>query len=135
MSFELSSSDDDEHPNTGCNYDPADPRGWYKDEDTKEFRRRAWLYMAHEAQRMADFFLAEGGHRAIAIADPEEIDREVTDAAWDAYQAWGRVHRLLCEKRASTLPQDGRNEVHVDDDPTPGDIGDIPPELDRRRTR
>jgi ParB-like chromosome segregation protein Spo0J len=39
------------------------------------------------------------------------------------------------KKRASTLPQDGSNEDAVDD-PTPGngvDLGDIPPELDRRK--
>ena len=56
---------------------------------------------------------------------PELIDDEVRTAIWDAYQFWRRVH----ENRASTLPQDGRSEMPV------GDIGDIPPELDRRRTR
>lgn len=93
--------------------------------------------MAGESQRSADLFLAEGGHRAIVNADPSEIDREVTGAAWDAYQAWGAVHRMLCEKQASTLPEDGPSEVPAGDC-TPGDdggIGDIPPELDRRRTR
>jgi hypothetical protein len=57
------------------------------------------------------------------------IDHATLEAVSDAYQAWGRVHRMLREKQTSTLPQDGRSDVAV------GDIGDIPPELDRRRTQ
>ena len=76
----------------------------------------------------------ESDHRAIAVADADEIDEEILTAAWDAYQFWGRVHRLLQEKRASTLPQDGRSEVAVDDPNDDFDIGDIPACLDRRRS-
>ena len=39
------------HPaaaNTGCNYDPADPRGKEEVEGIKVIRRRAWLVMAAE---------------------------------------------------------------------------------------
>ena len=142
--------------NSGCNYDPADPRGCYEDEDeednaagVKTIRRRAWLYMAHEAQRSADSFLSESGHRAITEADATEIDEEILTAVWDAHQAWCRVHRLLQEKRASTLPQDGRSEGAVDPPKSSAalfakleaelekggdDIGDIPACLDRRRS-
>ena len=71
--------------------------------------------MAGHAQEQADYFLRAGGHRAIAVADADEIDSEISTAVWDAYQAWGAVHRLLCKKRPSTLPQDGSSEGAVDD--------------------
>jgi hypothetical protein len=121
---EREASEAGERPNTGCNYDPADPRGWYKDEDTKIVRRRAWLNMASSAMEMADSFLAKGGHRAIAVADAEEIDRELIDAALDAANAWRKVANKLAaifNQQASTLPQDGRSGVAVDD-PTPSSV-------------
>jgi hypothetical protein len=49
--------------------DPADPRGASEDEGVKLIRHRAWDYMSDEALRMAEAFLAEHGHRAIAQAD------------------------------------------------------------------
>jgi len=92
---------DGEAPNIGCNYDPADPRGYYESDDVKTLRRRAWLYMARESKSSAESFLAEHGHRAIAIADPSEVDDEVIKAARDAKLAWERVKFALEEKRAS----------------------------------
>jgi ParB-like chromosome segregation protein Spo0J len=105
-------------PNTGCNYDPADPRAEDEGEPIADTRRRAWLNMASSAKEMAESFLSERDHRALAVADADEIDEEVSTSVWDAYQAWGRVHRLMAKKRRVTLPQDGRSEVAVDD-PTP----------------
>jgi hypothetical protein len=49
--------------------DPADPRGACEDDGVKIIRHRAWDYMSDEALRMAEAFLAEHGHRAIAQAD------------------------------------------------------------------
>jgi hypothetical protein len=109
--IEYDDDEDEPAPNKGCNYDPADPRGFYKDEDTKVVRRRAWLVMAGEIKMMAESFLAEDGHRAIAIADPAEIDDEIIEAARGAALAWERVVGALEKKRASTLPQDGRSET------------------------
>ena len=41
--------DDEDFPNTGCNYDPADPRGFDEFDSEVTIRRRAWLVMAHHA--------------------------------------------------------------------------------------
>src|SRR5262245_31092874 len=67
-------------PNTGCNYDPADPRGEDDAETERVIRRRAWLNMAESAREQAESFFG-GDHRAIAKADPAEIDEEIIDAA------------------------------------------------------
>ena len=69
--------------------DPADPR-------------RAWAYMSDEALRMAEAFLAEHGHRAIAQADASEIDDEIVRAVFRAAMAWAKVHAELERKRAHT---------------------------------
>lgn len=100
--------------NTGCNYDPADPRGKEEGEGIKVIRRRAWLVMAAESQSMAESFTACSGHSAIVGADPSEIDDEILARAWDAVQAWAAAFAKLEEKRASTS-QDGRSEGAVDD--------------------
>ena len=100
--------------NTGCNYDPADPRGKEEGEGIKVIRRRAWLVMAAKSQSMAESFTACSGHRAIVGADPSEIDDEILARAWDAVQAWAAAFAKLEEKRASTS-QDGRSEGAVDD--------------------
>jgi hypothetical protein len=97
----IHNEEDDESPNTGCNYDPDDPRGATEDEGIKVVRRRAWLFMARHTKQDAEWFLSEDGHRAIAIADPSEIDDEVIKAARDAKLAWERVEFALEEKRAS----------------------------------
>ena len=106
--------DDAAAANTGCNYDPADPRGKEEGEGIKVTRRRAWLAMADDAQEQAGSFLAEDGHRAVVGADPSEIDDEILARAWDAVQAWAAAFAKLEEKRASTS-QDGRSEGAVDD--------------------
>jgi hypothetical protein len=133
---DLDEDDDepDELPNTGCNYDPADPRGWYKDEETKIVRRRAWLNMAHSAKEYAESFTSEHGHRAIAVADSAEIDDEIVRAVAEAVASWMRVLSDLQRKQASTLPQDGRSKVPADDctsEPS-DDFPEIPSGLDRR---
>jgi hypothetical protein len=62
---------------------------------------------------------------------------EILDAADAARRAWQEVYnRVMAEKLASTLPQDGRSEVPMDDRTTENegdDLGDIPAGLDRRR--
>jgi hypothetical protein len=81
-------------------------------------RRTAWLRMAEQAQRNATSLLDEddNDNLAIALADPGEIDREVMTAAWDVYQAWGRVHSALAKKRASQSPSDPTPDITVDKD-------------------
>jgi hypothetical protein len=53
-------SRNDELPNTGCNYDPADPRGEDEDEPERDRQRRSWLWMAKEARRYAEDFTGTG---------------------------------------------------------------------------
>ena len=55
-----------------------------------------------EALRMAEAFLAEHGHRAIAQADASEIDDEIVRAVFRAAMAWAKVHAELERKRAHT---------------------------------
>jgi hypothetical protein len=82
--------------------DPADPRGACEDDGVKIIRHRAWDYMSDEALRMAEAFLAEHGHRAIAQADASEIDDEIVRAVFRAAMAWAKVHAELERKRAHT---------------------------------
>ncbi len=45
---------------------------------------------------MADSFLNEDSdHRAIASADPAEIDAEIIDAVWKAATLWSEVYKTL----------------------------------------
>jgi hypothetical protein len=60
------------------------------------------------------------------------ISDELINACQSAANAWQKVNELR-RKQASTLPQDGRSEVGVDDPTT--DLGDVPPFLDRRKSR
>ena len=90
--------DDDEPPNTGCNYDPADPRGEEEGDGVEVIRRRAWLNMGGESKRMAELFLREHGHRAIAAADPSEIDDEIMARAREAMRAWEEAVSALLER-------------------------------------
>ena len=47
---------------------------------------------------MADSFLNEDSdHRAIASADPAEIDAEIIDAVWKAATLWSEVYKTLKE--------------------------------------
>ena len=79
--------------------------------DSEEvIRRRAWLNAAKMSWAYADTFLVSDDNRAIAKADPSEIDREVMAAAREAMWAWEQVCRVLVEKQASTLVADGRND-------------------------
>lgn len=79
---------------------------------------------------------AKSARKAAAVLRAEEaqIDDELIRACWDAEDAWAKLAVKLSKKRASTLPQDGRSEVPVDD-PTSepsDDFPEIPACLDRR---
>ena len=101
--------EDEERPNTGCNYDPADPRGEEEGEAEEVTRRRAWLYMAEDTKRRAAWFMGDGpSHVSMDSADPSEIDDEIMKPVWAAVQAWAGVYADMERKRASTLPADGR---------------------------
>lgn len=115
------------------------------DNDT---RVRGLLYRAAESAEMARADLLDG----------VEITQKILSAVSGAERAWGELRQYLTNewadrehKRRSTLPQDGRSEdglvsVRVRTIAEPStepisvyirspddDIGDIPPELDRRR--
>jgi hypothetical protein len=70
-------------------------------------------------------------HHIEWLSEHSTIDHATLEAVSAAHKAWGRVHRLVTEKRASTLPADGRSEMAADDC-TPEIEVVIPPDFLRR---
>jgi hypothetical protein len=97
----------------GCDFDPTLPTD--VDESFAVCRRRAILWKAEQAKFHAE---DQTGWNGMDAADQSEIDDEIIEATQAAANAWQKITNELRKKRASTLPAE--------------DIGDIPPELDRR---
>ena len=111
--------------------DPIEPENYVSE----------YLISANAATRMARDCLKIVNEREASVKRRTQKYKddtgEILDAADAARRAWQEVYnRVMAEKLASTLPQDGRSEVPMDDCTTENegdDLGDIPAGLDRRR--
>jgi Protein of unknown function (DUF3102) len=98
-----------------------------------ERRRRGFIACVSQSLVAAE----DAGHHVDWFMEnaPETIDDEIIKAAAAAASPWLTSLEWLQQKRASTLPQDGRSEVAADDitsEPS-DDFPEIPSILDRRK--